>query len=129
MAARNFVPRCTIYILISSISMCNRNRYIHSEKHILVNVSAKAYIYIYMNIQQLASNQDFSFFRCSGKNFIFSGKIEKIKMHHSLNSNHGSPAFRASALTFRLWNIIYLIFHISRRVALQPELFYKGPST
>ena len=31
-------------ILISSISMCNRNRYINSEKHILVNDSAKALI-------------------------------------------------------------------------------------
>ena len=32
----------------------------------------------------------------------FSGKIEKIKMRHSRDSNHGSPAFRASVLTVRL---------------------------
>ena len=45
----------------------------------------------------------FLLFRCKRKHFLkFSGKIEKIKMHHSRDSNHGSPAFRASVLTVRL---------------------------
>ena len=50
-------------------------------------------------------------------------KIEKIKMRHSRESNHGSPAFRASALTFRLpWHV--LIFSILAPYGLLSAFFF-----
>ena len=60
-----------------------------------------------------ASEQSgFLLFRCKRKHYFkILRKIEKIKMRHSRESNHGSPAFRATALTFRLpWHV--LIFSI-----------------
>ena len=64
----------------------------------------------FINVQQLVSNQDFSFFGANGNNFFkILRKIEKIKTCHSRESNHGSPAFRASALTIRLpWHVLIL---------------------
>ena len=64
-----------------------------------------AYFYKYST----ASEQPgFLLFRCKRKHYFkILRKIEKIKMRHSRESNHGSPAFRASALTFRLpWHVI-----------------------
>ena len=43
----------------------------------------------YINIQQLASNQDFSFFGANGNNFKILRKIEKIKMRHSHGGGGG----------------------------------------
>ena len=75
------------------------------------------YLYIYMIIYiykySTASEQPgFLLFRCKRKHYFkILRKIEKIKMRHSRELNHGSPAFRASALTFRLpWHV--LIFSI-----------------
>ena len=68
-------------------------------------------IYLYTYKDSAASEQPgFLLFRCKRKHFLkFSGKIEKIKMHHSWDSNHGSPAFRASVLTVRLpWHTLIL---------------------
>ena len=71
------------------------------------------YIYIHIYKYSTASEQPgFLLFRCKRKHYFkILRKIEKIKMRHSRESNHGSPAFRASALTFRLpWHV--LIFSI-----------------
>ena len=59
----------------------------------------------------------FLLFRCKRKHYFkILRKIEKIKTRHSRESNHGSPAFRASALTFRLplkLNYIYIYIYIN----------------
>ena len=49
-------------------------------------------------------------FRCKRKHFLkILRKIEKIRPRYSRESSHGSPAFRASALTFRLpWHVLIL---------------------
>ena len=78
----------------------------------------------FINIQQLASNQDFSFFRCKRKQFLkILRKIEKIKTRHSRESNHGSPAFRASALTIRLPCIYVYIYIYTNHTKLQSDIY------
>ena len=66
----------------------------------------------YINYEFSAAREQprFLLFSVQTETFLkFSGKIEKIKMRHSWDSNHGSPAFRASVLTVRLpWHTLIL---------------------
>ena len=69
------------------------------------------YIYIYIYKYSTASEQPgFLLFSVQTETiFKILRKIEKIKTRHSRESNHGSPAFRASALTIRLpWHVLIL---------------------